>query len=59
MKYNKTLIIRIDEKRLNNAKLMAMHYFKGDLSKWIRYCLDFHELRVRIKRPPPKKTKLE
>ena len=41
MKDKKQLIqIRISEKEKNKAQIRANLYFEGNLSKWLRYCLE-------------------
>jgi len=32
--------IRLDERQKNKAQIRANLYFKGNLSKWIKYCLE-------------------
>lgn len=41
MKDKKELIqIRISKKEKNKAQIRANLYFSGNLSKWLRYCLE-------------------
>lgn len=36
----KLIQIRISEKEKNKAQIRANLYFNGNLSEWLRYCLD-------------------
>lgn len=48
-KKSKTVKFRISTEALGAANARALRYFNGDLSKWVRWCLD-NSL-------PPKKKK--
>lgn len=46
-KKNETIKIRISSEEVGASRARALKYFKGDLSKWVRYCLE--------NCPPPRK----
>lgn len=48
-KKSETLKFRTTTEKAGMARAKAAKYFKGDLSKWIRFCLD--------NCPPPTKKK--
>jgi hypothetical protein len=48
-KKNELIKVRISSDENGRARARALKYFKGDLSKWVRWCLQHC--------PPPRKKK--
>jgi hypothetical protein len=59
-KKKKRLFVRLDEILYNKIKLYAQIYSEGDVSKWVRHCLDDPKRKF-LKGGPktPKKSRYE